>query len=100
VVLKTFGSTPARGLLSFPIEGATLALDFPNLGPRTLGLMNRLDEVVNAAGGRVYPAKDGRLSAESFQRQYPSWAALQSHIDPGFSSSFWRRVTTSPPSLS
>ena len=96
VVLKTFGDKPSPGLLSFPMEGATLALDFPNRGARTLGLLDRLDEVVNAAGGRVYPAKDGRVSPASFQRQYPAWTELSRHIDPQFSSSFWRRVTGAP----
>jgi FAD/FMN-containing dehydrogenase len=96
VVLKTFGETLSPGLLSFPMEGATLALDFPNCGARTLDLLDRLDEVVDAAGGRVYPAKDGRLSAESFQRQYPAWRDFAQHIDPNFSSSFWRRVTEVP----
>jgi len=93
VVLKTFGSQPPAGLLSFPTEGATLALDFPNCGPRTLQLLDQLDEVVNTAGGRIYPAKDGRLAASSFQRQYPAWQDFARHIDPQFSSSFWRRVS-------
>lgn len=94
VVLKTFGPKPPAGLLSFPMEGATLALDFPNRGERTLRLLDRLDEVVNEAGGRVYAAKDGRIAASSFQRQYPAWTDLARHADPQFSSSFWRRVTT------
>ena len=99
VVLKTFADKLPAGILSFPIEGATLALDFPNNGPRTLQLLDRLDEVVNAAGGRIYPAKDGRLSAASFQRQYPAWPEFAQHIDPNFSSSFWRRVSAPVSSL-
>jgi hypothetical protein len=55
--------------------------------------MERLDAVVREAGGRVYPAKDARMSAESFQHYYPQWRELLPFIDPDFSSSFWRRVT-------
>jgi hypothetical protein len=43
-------------------------------------------------GGAVYPAKDARMSAESFQAYFPGWEDFSEFIDPGFSSSFWRRV--------
>ena len=43
-------------------------------------------------GGRVYPAKDARMSAETFRRSFPEVEHLIPHIDPAFSSSFWRRV--------
>ena len=92
-VLKTFGPRPAAGLLSFPMEGATLALDFPNKGTTTLALLDSLDEILESAGGRLYPAKDGRMSAASFQRQYPGWRNFAQYKDPQFSSSFWRRVS-------
>jgi hypothetical protein len=45
------------------------------------------------AGGAVYPAKDARMSAESFRRFFPRWESFSSQVDPKFSSSFWRRVT-------
>ncbi|KJB95647.1 FAD-binding oxidoreductase [Skermanella aerolata] len=92
-VLKTFGERRNPGLLSFPVAGTTLALDFPNRGNPTLDLLERLDEVTARAGGRVYPAKDGRVSAARFQASYPQWRDLAAHADPAFSSSFWRRVT-------
>jgi FAD/FMN-containing dehydrogenase len=92
-VLKTFGKMKPPGLISFPMEGATLALDFPNKGKATLQLMDKLDAVLEQAGGRLYPAKDGRMSAAAFQRQYPAWQSLAQLADPQFSSSFWRRVT-------
>jgi len=96
VVLKQFGNLPSRGLLSFPRPGATLALDFPNRGEPTLRLLESLDVITRAAGGAVYPAKDARMSAQSFQQYFPAWRQLQDYIDPQFSSSFWRRVTGGP----
>lgn len=92
-VLKTFGDRPSPGLLSFPRVGTTLALDFPNRGDATLKLMARLDEIVLEAGGRLYPAKDGRISARMFQAGYPNWQEFASHKDPAFSSYFWKRVS-------
>ena len=91
-VLKTFGDKPSPGLLSFPMPGATLALDFRNRGALTLKLLERLDDVVRAAKGRLYPAKDGRMSGEMFRLGYPALDAFAPHVDPAFSSNFWRRV--------
>jgi len=92
-VLKTFGDIGSPGMLSFPMPGATLALDFSNRGTRTLALLNELDLITAAAGGRIYPAKDGRVLAANFQLGYPRWREFSQHIDPKFSSSFWRRVS-------
>jgi FAD/FMN-containing dehydrogenase len=94
-VLKQFGNQPSLGWLSFPRPGVTLALDFPNRGEPTLQLLESLDAITRAAGGAVYPAKDARMSAQSFQQYYPAWKRLASYVDPKFSSSFWRRVTRS-----
>ena len=98
-VLKKFGNVPSPGLLSFPRPGLTLALDFPYNGRKTLQLFEQLDTIVCASGEQgqaaVYPAKDARMSAESFQAYYPQWEAFVPHIDPMFSSSFWRRVSQS-----
>jgi FAD/FMN-containing dehydrogenase len=91
-VLKVFGARPSPGLLSFPMPGITLALDFPNRGPRTLALFERLDALVRDAGGRLYPAKDARMSGELFRASYPAWRELQAYVDPHVSSTFWRRV--------
>jgi FAD/FMN-containing dehydrogenase len=91
-VLKTFGAIASPGLLSFPMKGATLALDFPNRGDDTLKLLARLDDVVSEAGGRLYPAKDGRISAAMFQAGYPALGEFVRHVDPGLTSGFWRRV--------
>lgn len=92
-VLKMFGDLPSPGLLSFPRPGVTLALDFANGGAKTMTLLEELDGVVHASGGRVYPAKDARMSAAHFQAFYPEWRTFEAYIDPRFSSSFWRRVT-------
>lgn len=92
-VLKSFGTRTSPGLMSFPRPGVTLALDFPNLGERTLRLLKRLDDVTREAGGAVYPAKDARMSAEDFQAYFPRWREFSTWVDPRFSSSFWRRVT-------
>ena len=92
-VLKRFGDRPPAGLMSFPRPGYTLALDFPNHGARTLALLESLDEVVRRCGGSVYPAKDARMSSASFRAYFPQWERFREHVDPHFSSSFWRRVT-------
>ncbi len=91
-VLKRFGDKTSGGLLSFPRHGVTLALDFPNRGPATLNLLEQLDEVTREADGAVYPAKDARMSGDSFRRYFPQWPEFSHYIDPRFSSSFWRRV--------
>jgi FAD/FMN-containing dehydrogenase len=91
-VLKTFGHVPSPGLLSFPMEGSTLALDFRNRGEATLQLLARFDAVVHEAGGRLYPAKDGRISAQMFAEGYPQLGEFVRYVDPGLSSAFWRRV--------
>jgi L-gulonolactone oxidase len=94
VVLKLFGDKPSPGLMSFPLPGATLALDFPNKGDSTRRLLDRMAEVVLAAGGRLYPAKDATMSGEAFRAGYPEWRELEAARDPAIMSDFWRRVTT------
>ncbi|NMC63870.1 MAG: FAD-binding oxidoreductase [SAR324 cluster bacterium] len=94
-VLKTFGDIPSPGLMSFPRKGVTLALDFPNDGPPTLELMDRLDQVVCSVKGAIYAAKDARMSPKTFRVSYPRAEEFSKFIDPKFSSSFWRRVTRS-----
>ena len=92
-VLKMFGDLPSPGLLSFPMAGPTLALDFPNRGARTRALFDRLDLIVRAAGGRLYPAKDARMAGDFFRQCYPGWRELARRADPAISSDFWRRTT-------
>jgi FAD/FMN-containing dehydrogenase len=92
VVLKTFGARQAPGLLSFPRPGVTLAMDFPNRGARSLALLDRLDGIVAEAGGRVYPAKDARMSAQMFRQGYPGLESFMKYRDPGISSALSRRL--------
>jgi decaprenylphospho-beta-D-ribofuranose 2-oxidase len=83
-VLKRFGPGD-RGPLSFPRAGWTLALDLP-AGTAGLGLLlDQLDDQVAAAGGRVYLAKDSRLSPAAFRAMYPGvdrWMAVRDRVDP------------------
>ena len=91
-VLKTFGARAAPGLLSFPVAGTTLALDFPNRGAATLRLFERLNAIVSAAGGRLYPAKDAAMPAELFRQGYPCLDEFIAFRDPGISSEMSRRL--------
>jgi FAD/FMN-containing dehydrogenase len=81
-VLKLFG--PQEGLMSFPLEGYTLSLDFPvNRG--NLALLPTLDTLVADYGGRLYLAKDARASADVFARGYPqlgAFAVIRANVDP------------------
>lgn len=92
-VLKVFGNVTSPGMMSFPKPGWTVALDFPIRGEQTFALFDRLAAMTLDAGGRLYPAKDARMTASQFQRFYPQWREFAEFIDPDFSSSFWRRVT-------
>lgn len=91
-VLKAFGSRPSPGLLSFPMPGYTLALDFRNRGAETLRLLERLDTIVAAAGGRLYPAKDARMSRAMFESGYPLLDEFRRFRDPLCRSDFAKRM--------
>ncbi|WP_306117792.1 MULTISPECIES: FAD-binding oxidoreductase [unclassified Roseitalea] len=91
-VLKRFGALPSPGLMSFPVPGYTLTLDFPNRGRATRELLETLDAITVRAGGRVNPYKDARMSAETFAASFPHWAALEALRDPAICSDFWRRT--------
>jgi FAD/FMN-containing dehydrogenase len=69
-VLKLFGPQEENGgILSFPMEGYTLALDFP-VKPRAFSLLNELDAMVLDYGGRLYLTKDARMSRATFEGGY------------------------------
>jgi decaprenylphospho-beta-D-ribofuranose 2-oxidase len=97
-VLKKFGAQD--GLLSFPMPGYTLALDF-RVTDGLLEFLDSLDAMVLKRGGRVYLAKDARMSPETFRAMYPNlgkWQAAKAVADPGnrFSSSLSRRLEMFP----
>jgi FAD/FMN-containing dehydrogenase len=91
-VLKRCGDIASPGLLSFPMPGTSLALDFPNSGDLQHVLFPRLDAIVRTAGGRLYPAKDAHMSGSDFRQAYPAWERLEALRDPSLMSRFWKRV--------
>jgi len=74
-VLKRMGSQ-SFGLLSFPMPGYTLALDFP-VSKANFSLLERLDAIVAECGGRLYLAKDARAAAPAFDAGYPRLAEFR-----------------------
>ena len=82
-VLKRMGDGRA-GYMSFPMEGYTLAVDFPNR-PGVVDLIEALESMTKAAGGRIYFAKDALSTAEGVAGMYPeigSWQAAVAKADP------------------
>jgi FAD/FMN-containing dehydrogenase len=93
-VLKAFGDVPSPGMMSFPKPGITLALDFPIKADKSFALFDRLARMTNEFGGRLYPAKDARMTAPQFREFYPQWEKFARFKDPALTSSFWERVTS------
>jgi decaprenylphospho-beta-D-ribofuranose 2-oxidase len=94
-VFKLFGPGN-RAPLSFPMAGWNVAMDFPNK-PGVNEFLNELDRRVMEFGGRVYTAKDSRVSAANFHAMYPridEWIALRRKVDPTgvFASDMARRL--------
>ena len=75
-VLKQFG-VENDNLLSFPIEGYTLALDF-KMTTSTITLLHELDSMVADMGGRVYLSKDAVMQEKVFKTTYPKWQQFES----------------------
>ena len=91
-VLKKFGDVKSIGLNSFPFEGVTLSLDFPNKGEKTKKLFDELNKVIFENNGRIYPAKDAFMNPKEFQESYEGVNNFRKYIDSKFSSGFWKRV--------
>lgn len=82
-VLKRMGHGRA-GMISFPMEGYTLAVDFRNR-TGTRGLIQELIAEAKAVGGRIYFAKDSVARAEDMPGMYPEladWAEAVNEADP------------------
>lgn len=92
-VLKRCGDIASPGLLSFPLPGISLALDFSQEAQPEKSLFPRLDAIVREAGGRLYPAKDAHMTSDDFRHFYPQWPLLEALRDPSLCSRFWKRVT-------
>lgn len=94
-VLKRMGKE-SGGVLSFPREGYTFAIDFP-IRAGTEALTKRLDGMILDAGGRIYLGKDAFVDAETFRKMYPAvarWLEIKKKYDPHnvFTSDLARRV--------
>ena len=63
-VLKRFGKQESN--FSFPMEGYSLALDFP-INKKNLLLIDSLDKITIRNGGRFYLAKDSRVKRNIFE---------------------------------
>ena len=96
-VLKRFGaSNPAP--LSFPQPGWTLAIDVPAGVSGLAATLDRLDALVLGAGGRLYLAKDSRMSPAMMAAAYPrlaEWQRVRDDMDPNgvFTSDLARRLS-------
>ena len=94
-VLKAFGQGN-NGYLSFPMQGFTLAIDFP-ISAASRQLIGNMYEITAESGGRVYLAKDQLLTASLFRRMYSNidrYQEILSEVDPNnvFQSDTSRRL--------
>jgi decaprenylphospho-beta-D-ribofuranose 2-oxidase len=83
-VLKHFGDATGTPL-SFPLAGWTLALDLPRAAAGIYPTLDRCDQLVAEAGGRVYLTKDARLRPDTVKAMYPrlaEWRAVRDRADP------------------
>ena len=82
-VIKDCGEQ-GEGLLSFPLKGTSIALDLP-VRDNTQAVVDKLNEFVISAGGRIYLAKDAYTRAEHFRAmepRLPEWLAIRRRWDP------------------
>lgn len=82
-VLKRLGDGN-NAMLSFPIKGWTLSLDFPSSNREILPFLDKYDELIQKAGGKIYLAKDARLSPKIFRKIYnriTEWNIIRAKMD-------------------
>ncbi|WP_333617776.1 FAD-binding oxidoreductase [Dietzia sp.] len=94
-VFKLFGPGN-KAPLSFPMEGWNVCVDFP-INSRLNEFVSYLDRRVMSMGGRLYTAKDSRVSAATFREMYPEtedWISVRRRVDPNgvFMSDMGRRL--------
>ena len=61
-----------------------MSLDFPSSNPKILPLLNKYDELIQKAGGKIYLAKDARLSPKIFRKIYNriiEWNKIRARMD-------------------
>ena len=83
-VIKDCGPE-GKGVLSFPMEGTSIAIDMA-VSPDVQRIVDRLNEFVIAAGGRIYLTKDRFTRAEHFRAmepRLPRFLELRERWDPG-----------------
>jgi len=96
-VLKRFGAAnPAP--LSFPQPGWTLTADVPARIAGLADVLDELDTLVLSEGGRLYLAKDSRMSPAMMASSYPrlaEWQEQRTQLDPHhvFTSDLARRLS-------
>ena len=82
-VIKDCGPE-GKGVLSFPLEGTSIAVDMA-VAPDLQRIVDNLNEFVIAAKGRIYLTKDRFTRAEHFQAmepRLPAFMALREKWDP------------------
>lgn len=83
-VIKDCGPE-GKGVLSFPMEGISIALDIP-VRDGTQALIDALNTQVLKEGGRIYLSKDQFTRPEHFQameaRRLPTFTAIRRRWDP------------------
>lgn len=96
-VLKRFGKSNMAPL-SFPTAGWSLAIDIPSKNHKQLATLDKVDQLISSAGGRIYLAKDSRQSSKIFSKTYPKlkyWQMIKRELDPNFifTSDLYNRIT-------
>lgn len=91
-VMKVFGDLDSPGVLSFPREGISVAMDFPLRGEPTMNMLESFDAIVAKHNGAIYPAKDAHIGGSRFKEFFPMYRKFLPYVDDGISSGFWNRV--------
>ena len=83
-VLKRFGSSN-KSFLSFPKKGWTLTIDFKSDILNLFETLQDLDILIASNNGRLYLAKDIRMSKAIFQstyKRFEDWKKIKESLDP------------------